>query len=395
MSFKASSYPPRRFRHAALCFIALLWALLPVYASPEARRKQDREPVQVTSPVILKASLSGRPLDIDAVEIRKFPHDFNTFEIEFAVSGVSNETQLEYGMRLRGLETDWHSSRYPESRYTALAPGFYVFEVRARMGSGPWSNPTLLEFEIQRPWWETESAIAIWVVAALMLFLWPLFKFGKRARDLRKLVSARTMELAMANADLQRHSVTDPLTGLKNRRFVEFSIGEDLAQVRRSRVPPQGDRKGPAGDGDSLNFLLIDIDFFKRVNDNFGHAAGDLVLRQMSAIFTSAVRESDMIVRWGGEEFLIIARSSQVNDAAVLAQRICSQVQSAAFSVNREEPIRLTCSIGFASWPFFRREPDAVGWKDVLALADRCLYRWVWCWMSFQHWANSTAWWLT
>ena len=128
------------------------------------------------------------------------------------------------------------------------------------------------------------------------------------------------------------------------------------------------------GDGSNISFLLIDIDHFKRVNDRFGHAAGDQVLRQMSSIFSSAVRESDSTVRWGGEEFLIIARSSQANDAAVLAQRIWGEVQSAPFAVDEEQTIRMTCSIGFASWPFFRCEPDALGWREVLALADRCLY---------------------
>ena len=127
-------------------------------------------------------------------------------------------------------------------------------------------------------------------------------------------------------------------------------------------------------DGANISFLLIDIDYFKRVNDRFGHPAGDQVLRQMSAIFSSVVRESDSTVRWGGEEFLIIARSSQANDAAVLAQRIWGEVQSAVFSVNNEQTLRLSCSIGFASWPFFRCEPDALGWREVLALADRCLY---------------------
>ena len=220
----------------------------------------------------------------------------------------------------------------------------------------------------------TRPAMATWlllIVSAISIITWRL---QHRARSLEKLLSARTIELAMANADLERLSVTDPLTGLKNRRFVEVSITEDIARVRRSLQDTKSDWSKPTEDGANISFLLIDIDFFKQVNDNYGHPAGDQVLRQISAIFSSATRESDTAVRWGGEEFLIIARNSQAYDAAVMAQRIHAHVRSEAFAINEKQTIPLTCSIGFASWPFFRCEPDALDWREVLALADRCLY---------------------
>jgi diguanylate cyclase (GGDEF)-like protein len=119
---------------------------------------------------------------------------------------------------------------------------------------------------------------------------------------------------------------------------------------------------------------LIDIDHFKDVNDHFGHTAGDRVLRQMGAVFSSVVRESDTTVRWGGEEFLVIARSTKGNDSAILAERIRKQVESTAFFVSDDKTQRITCSIGFSSWPFFRSEPEALGWQDIFGLADRCLY---------------------
>jgi len=364
----------RALGHKGFCLIALLWALLPLYALGGPSQQINPEETQLLNPVFVGASLSGRPLTIDMDAVRRFPHEFNTLEVEFAVPGVSNESQLEYGIRLRGLETDWHISQIRESRYVALVPGSYVFEVRSRLGSGPWSLPTSLAFEIERPWWRAWPAIVTWILLIVSAASWSLQKFRKRALELEKLLSARTIELAMANADLERLSVTDPLTGLKNRRFVEFSITEDLARVRRSLQDTKGNWNSPTKDGANISFLVIDIDHFKRVNDRYGHPAGDQVLVQMSEIFSSVVRESDSTVRWGGEEFLIIARSSQANDAAALAQRIYGQVQSTSFAVNDDQTIRLTCSIGFASWPFFRCEPDALGWQEVLAMADRCLY---------------------
>jgi diguanylate cyclase (GGDEF)-like protein len=163
------------------------------------------------------------------------------------------------------------------------------------------------------------------------------------------------------------------LTGLKNRRFLEFSIAEDLARIRRA-IQSVDEWRNSAEEVGSISFLIIDVDHFKQVNDSLGHAAGDRVLRQMGTVLLSAVRESDTTVRWGGEEFLVIARGPKENDSAILAERIRSKIALTPFAVSNDKNIRLTCSIGFASWPFFGFEPDALGWQEILALADRCLY---------------------
>jgi diguanylate cyclase (GGDEF)-like protein len=342
------------------------------------RSEGDAEAVQSPMPVFLSASISDRPLNPGDGKIPKFPRQCNTLKVEFAVLSFLHESQIEYGIRLNGLETEWHNSRFREARYPGLAPGAYIYEVRSRIGSGPWSRPASIAFEIQPPWWRTWPAIAAWLIliasAAFVGFRWRWEHLQKRTRQLESLVSARTIELALANADLERLSITDPLTGLKNRRFLEFSIVEDMARLRRSFQTFHGEWRSLPNEVANISFLVIDIDHFKLVNDRFGHAAGDQVLRQMGSVLSSAVRESDTTVRWGGEEFLIIARNPKGNDSAALAERIRKQVQNASFSISNKENIRLTCSIGFASWPFFRHEPDALGWQEVLGLADRCLY---------------------
>jgi diguanylate cyclase (GGDEF)-like protein len=263
-------------------------------------------------------------------------------------------------------------------RYPGLAPGSYVYEVRSRFGSGPWSRPASIEFEIQPPWWRTWPALIAWFLiiasGAYGGFVWRLNHLRKRTRQLETLISARTLELAMANADLERLSITDPLTGLKNRRFLEFSIVEDLARLRRTFQFVQSGWQGLPEEVANITFLVIDIDHFKLVNDRFGHPAGDQVLRQMGSVIASAVRESDTTIRWGGEEFLVVGRNPRGNDSVALAERIRKQVEAAYFDVGEGQNIRLTCSIGFSTWPFFRHEPDSLGWQEVLDLADRCLY---------------------
>jgi diguanylate cyclase (GGDEF)-like protein len=333
--------------------------------------------IQTPKPVFLSANLADSSLLGNNAAAPEFSHQQNEFKTSFTVLSFLNETQIEFGVRLNGLESEWHSSRFREARYPGLSPGSYVYEVRSRIGSGPWSAPASIAFEILPPWWKTWPAIASFLVligsACFGGFRWRLQRLRNRTRHLESLVSSRTNELAIANADLERLSITDPLTGLKNRRFLEFSIAEDLARIRRA-IQSVDEWRNSAEEVGSISFLIIDVDHFKQVNDSLGHAAGDRVLRQMGTVLLSAVRESDTTVRWGGEEFLVIARGPKENDAAILAERIRSKIALTPFSISNDKIIRLTCSIGFASWPFFGFEPDALGWQEILALADRCLY---------------------
>lgn len=192
------------------------------------------------------------------------------------------------------------------------------------------------------------------------------------SRDhLEALVMDRTADLEAANEALARQTITDPLTGLHNRRYVDMVVPEVVAQVDRaysdhiakgSPLPPNPD----------LVFLLVDLDHFKTVNDRFGHAAGDRVLQQFTRRLHVALRESDTVVRWGGEEFLILARGLRRDQAPMVAQRILTAVRAEPFDVG--SPFPRTCSVGFAPFPLDPEHPSTIPWERVVALADRCLY---------------------
>jgi diguanylate cyclase (GGDEF)-like protein len=111
------------------------------------------------------------------------------------------------------------------------------------------------------------------------------------------------------------------------------------------------------------------------VNDTFGHQAGDLVLQQMSDILRASVRETDRVVRWGGEEFLVVARDTQAEEVSQLAERIRMGVASHDFHLVDHPPIHKTCSIGFACFPVLLRDPGLFSWEQVVDLADQCLYK--------------------
>ena len=130
----------------------------------------------------------------------------------------------------------------------------------------------------------------------------------------------------------------------------------------------------PAKPGIDMAFFLLDVDFFKQVNDHYGHLAGDQLLIQLSALLTNVCRESDCVVRWGGEEFLIVSRFSNRDEAPLMAERIRNHIAQADFVVSEGEVLKKTCSIGYACYPFLCEHPLALSWEQVIDTADRALY---------------------
>jgi len=177
-------------------------------------------------------------------------------------------------------------------------------------------------------------------------------------------------ELRRTNGVLQEASLTDPLTGLRNRRYFSATIEADVSQALRAHTD------GHDVHTRDLVFYLIDADNFKEVNDRHGHDVGDKVLLEMARRLSSSIRHSDVLVRWGGEEFLIVSRYTDRTEAELLAQRVLAAVADAPFTlVETEETIYRTCSMGWAAFPWFHDNPRAVTYEEVLTLADRGLNR--------------------
>jgi diguanylate cyclase (GGDEF)-like protein len=176
--------------------------------------------------------------------------------------------------------------------------------------------------------------------------------------------------LRRTNVVLEEASLTDPLTGLRNRRYFSATIEADVGQALRSHA----DQHDPHTR--DLVFYLIDADNFKEVNDQYGHDVGDKVLVELARRLSSSIRHSDVLVRWGGEEFLIVSRYTDRNEAELLAQRVLAAVADTPFQVGRSgESIHRTCSLGWAAFPWFPDNPRALTYDEVLTLADRGLNR--------------------
>jgi diguanylate cyclase (GGDEF)-like protein len=175
-------------------------------------------------------------------------------------------------------------------------------------------------------------------------------------------------KLQRTNVVLQEASLTDPLTGLRNRRYFSATIESDVSQALRAYAD------GHDRHIRDLVFYLIDADSFKDVNDRYGHDVGDKVLIEMSRRLSSSIRHSDVLLRWGGEEFLIVSRYTDRAEAEFLAQRVLSAVADTPFVMtgSGEKTFR-TCSVGWAAFPWFPDNPRAVRYEEVLTLADRAL----------------------
>ena len=119
---------------------------------------------------------------------------------------------------------------------------------------------------------------------------------------------------------------------------------------------------------------MIDLDHFKSINDTCGHAAGDQVLLGVRAVLEKTCRTADVLIRWGGDEFLVVGRDNDPEQVGTLAERLRSEVEATTFDIGEGRIVRITCSVGYACYPFVRTEPELYGWEDMLGLADAALY---------------------
>ncbi len=183
-----------------------------------------------------------------------------------------------------------------------------------------------------------------------------------------------SLELQRKNLELQEISFTDVLTGVWNRRYMEEILTAEAGQVMRNYERARGGdiRKMDHRD---LVFIMVDVDFFKQVNDLHGHPAGDRLLQLVAQRLSTVVRKSDVLVRWGGEEFLIMSRSTDPTGTPAFCSRVLEVITSEPFDLGHGILVNKTCSVGWAAYPWCRGAYEAICAEESIALADAALYR--------------------
>jgi diguanylate cyclase (GGDEF)-like protein len=181
-------------------------------------------------------------------------------------------------------------------------------------------------------------------------------------------------ELQRKNLELQEISFTDALTGVWNRRYLEEILPAESEQVLRNYARARGSKIRKLDHRD-LVFIMVDVDYFKQVNDLHGHPAGDRFLQRVAERLTKVVRKSDVLVRWGGEEFLIMSRSADPAGTPAFCERILDVMASEPFDLGPGVRVRKTCSVGWAPFPWSRDAYEALCAEEAIELADTALYR--------------------
>lgn len=334
----------------------------------------------------------------------------SVFSIAYAALDFRSPQLNQYAYRLKGFEQHWNNvGNRRLATYTNLDPGTYIFEVKGSNNQGLWSpHPARLTITVTPPYWRTPIAYACYALAIASLLIRLLWRHRQQLeqqrsrlqqmtevdrmkdeinRELDRKIAERTEalskehqrlldtqeELQDLNTRLKEASVTDQLTGLKNRRFLYHCITEDINRIQTYYAGTVGDLQMLDSVND-LTFMIIDLDDFKAVNDEFGHTAGDLILVQFSDILKSVLNNRDYIIRWGGEEFVIVVRQVPRNRVEAIGSELIARTREYPFAVSENHSLTMTCSMGIAAYPFVRTSPKLLDWEETIGLADQALY---------------------
>jgi diguanylate cyclase (GGDEF)-like protein len=353
----------------------------------ELQINQQPPAVVLTSLSVMNEAVeSDRPNELIAgIDLK-----YSDYVVTFGISALdfTAPTQNRYAYKLEGFDESWvDAGSERRITYTNLDGGDYTFRVRASNSDGIWNDegiviPLSVAFPPWKTWWAYTLYVLAVVLAALAFWRHQEQKLAREyeySRRLESEVQERTKQLDDRNKDLKdanvkllRASTTDPLTGLHNRRFLYDQVSKDVDLVLR-HYRDGTETMRPDGNNDML-FVMVDLDNFKPVNDNCGHEAGDELLLQVRDVLLEVCRTSDDVIRWGGDEFLVVARETDRRRGAALAERIRMSLSQRVFPVADGQVARITSSIGYASYPFLTDRPDLLSWEEVLGIADAAMY---------------------
>lgn len=339
-------------------------------------------PWRYLPPVVITDILAGRkpvPADLynqpadesgaESAPVLRILHDADSVEVGFAALDYTGPGSELYQYKLDGFDKHWIST--PATRrvasFTNLPPGRYTLELRGSNRDGLWSPVRTLAIWVVPAWYQT-----LWArFGALLLFLLILgvaFRSSTallraRQRELERRVEQRTAELRRTTEELQESrrqleqmALTDPLTGLPNRRMFSDYFRRLLASARRR-------------DNSSFTLFLFDLDKFKEINDAWGHDAGDAWLKAVADRINAVMRQSDCFARVGGDEFAILV-SDPIDPDGIAT--LCALLASCVRDPLQLEAATLitTLSIGVATYP--QDGDEEVG---LFKSADVALYR--------------------
>lgn len=321
-------------------------------------------PEHVFAPVPLAVSVTaiqrGR-LDYETNHQLTLPWAATPLRFQLSSTAMRNRSELTFRYRMDGLQPDWVDSQDGLAVFSALPPGDYVFEATVRNPSLQASSaPVRIAVRILAPWWRTNWFFGLCLLAfALLLAAADRLRarhLQKRRMELEELVRERTAEVEASREKLRIQATHDGLTGMLNRMAVLGALTAEMDRCRR--------------EGRTLVVALVDLDYFKHVNDAYGHLAGDEALRWFAGAVGSAIRVYDHAGRYGGEEFLLVLTEIPPEAAEQRLARLHAAISNLTIRAG-ESGFTLNCSIGAT---LFDPSDLRATVESLLSVADQALY---------------------
>ena len=259
---------------------------------------------------------------------------------ELAALELVSPDKISYFYRLKGFSDQWQNvdSAKRSITYTSLAPGDYTLEVKSTNRYGQWNEDIIaMKIHVLPAWYLSSWAIGCWsLMVLLFIYLyasWRSYSHYYRAQELAQEVANKTKDLALANEQLRVLSNIDPLTKIYNRRGFTAEATQQLSVFKERQT--------------SFSLLLFDIDYFKNINDSYGHAAGDEVLIAVTIILQATLGHDAILGRWGGEEFIALLPNSTLASSTELANKALTEIAHTSMPVGGET-IKVTVSGGLS-----------------------------------------------
>ncbi|MBK7708057.1 MAG: diguanylate cyclase [Acidobacteria bacterium] len=287
--------------------------------------------------------------------------------IEITYTGISliKSEQIKFKYKLEGHDPDWvEAGTRRSAHYSTLPPGVYRFRVIAANSEGVWNEEgatlevTLKPFFYQTLWFYLLCAV---IIVVLLGLVWQLsvHELRRRERRLSRLVTEQTDELRLVNAELEYLANSDGLTKIGNRRRFEKFLADEWSRAVRFKT--------------EMSLVLLDIDHFKLYNDTYGHQTGDECLQRVAEALADAInRPTDLVARFGGEEFAIILGGTDAVGALNIARQAINNVNQLLIphlSSTTSEYLTISAGIG-TLFPRFCLDE-----ADLIRAADTALYQ--------------------
>jgi diguanylate cyclase (GGDEF)-like protein len=288
---------------------------------------------------------------------------WSALPLRFEVSSPAtrNRSELVFRYRMEGLQPDWIDDQDGTVVFSNLAPGAYTFTAMAHNPSqSGFSAPVKIDIRILPPWWKTVWFYALCCLGSVLLLVGVILlivgRTRQRSRELERLVSERTRELEFSREQLRIQATHDGLTGMLNRVGVLKALAAEMDRAHREYSV--------------VVVALVDLDHFKRLNDAYGHLAGDEALRSFAAAAGAALRSYDHAGRYGGEEFLLVLTEIPIEAVQQRLTNLHAAISNLKISIQGSF-ITLNCSLGAT---LFDPYAGSVSGESLLSIADEALY---------------------